>query len=260
MASEKVMKSVVVIVCLLAGVINAGTLVDFEDLNLETDSYWNGSDLSGGFESSDMWFNNNYDSLYWSWDGFAYSNIADTTSTGWDAQYNAITGNGYDGSANYGVGFVGFGFNDPPAMTLDVPGRIDGFYVTNNNYAYYSMMTGDAFAKKFGGATGEDEDWFMLTVTGKDVTGAVTGTVDFYLADFRFEDNGMDYILDDWAYVDLTELGAVKNLEFGLTSSDTGSMGMNTPGYFVIDNIIVPEPITAALLALGAMAMRRKKL
>ena len=56
-------------------------------------------------------------------------------------------------------------------ITLDTAGVIDGLYVTNNNYAYYSMLNGDAFAKKFGGGSSDDEDWFLLTITGKDVGG-----------------------------------------------------------------------------------------
>ncbi|HUT45289.1 MAG TPA: DUF4465 domain-containing protein, partial [Sedimentisphaerales bacterium] len=92
--------------------------------------------------------------------------------------------------------------------------------------------------KKFGGDSGSDPDFFMLTITGKDIDGTVVGMVDFYLADYRFEDNGEDYIVDTWQYVDLTSLGEVMSLEFALSSSDVGDWGMNTPAYFVIDTIV----------------------
>jgi hypothetical protein len=90
------------------------------------------------------------------------------------------------------------------------------------------------------------------------VAGAITGTVDFYLADYRFVNNGLDYIVNNWRYVNLTSLGAVKSVEFGLTSSDTAPWGMNTPGYFVMDTVI-PEPASLLLLGFGAMVMKRKR-
>jgi hypothetical protein len=116
-------------------------------------------------------------------------------------------------------------------------------YVTNNDSAYYSILNGDAFSKKFGGNSGNEQDWFMLTITGKDVDGGVTGTVDFYLADYRFVDNDADYIVNTWQYVDLTSLGAVKSLEFSLSSSDVGDWGMNTPAYFALDTLVY-QPVS----------------
>ena len=79
----------------------------------------------------------------------------------------------------------------------------------------------------------------------------MTGTVDFYLADYRFENNGDDYLIQDWTWVDLTGLGAATQLEFDLDSSDVGQFGMNTPAYFAIDDIVAPEPSTLAMV-LGA--------
>jgi hypothetical protein len=46
-------------------------------------------------------------------------------------------------------------------------------------------------------------------------------------------------------------------LEFSLSSSDIGSYGMNTPAYFALD-MVVPEPGTLVLLALGGVLLRRK--
>jgi hypothetical protein len=228
---------------------NANTAT-FEDLALPAESYWNGSDESGGFVSGGAYFSNNYDSAWGSWDGFSYSNITDTTTGGMAAQYNAIAGGGQGDSANYAIGFIGWA--SPPTVTLYMAGVVDGLYVTNNNNTYYSMLNGDAFAKKFGGESGNDQDWFMLTITGKDVEGVVTGTVDFYLADYRFVDNDADYIVNTWQYVDLTSLGAVKSLEFSLSSSDVGDWGMNTPAYFAVDTLVgtsafvYAEPYTEA--------------
>lgn len=241
---------------LAIGCVAHGAIANFDDLPLAPESYWNGSDGSGGFVSGAAHFNNYYDTTYGSWEGFAYSNITDTAAEGWGAQYNAITGAGEGDSANYGVGYVGW--SGPPTITLGSPRQVDGMYVTNTSYAYYSLLNGDSFAKPFGGQTGDDEDWFMLTITGKDADGAETGSVDFYLADYRFADNGLDYIVDTWNFIDLTWLGAVKSLEFGLNSSDIGSWGMNTPASFALDSV-VPEPATMTLLGLGAIILRRRR-
>ena len=61
---------------------------------------------------------------------------------------------------------------------------IDGMYVTNGTYAYLSMLNGDAYAKKFGGVSGNDPDWFKLTIR-KWYNGILANdSVTFYLADY----------------------------------------------------------------------------
>ena len=120
----------------------------------------------------------------------------------------------------------------------------------------------------FGGASGDDADWLTVTFTGYDAGDAVTGATTFYLADYRFVNNALDYVVDDWTTVDLTGLGgAVKSIRITLDSSDVGMFGINTPTYLAIDNIAfapVPEPsAVAALAGLGALAsgasLRRRR-
>ena len=268
MASVRMMSFILIFA--FAGVAVAG-VVSFDDLSLAPESYWNGSDGSSGFQSGPAWFSNNY--IDWgggaySWDGWAYSNTTDTTTGDYTNQYSAITGGGFD-SDNYGVSYVQIDFMggtyEPIPTSLTFTGAADGFtvtgaYFTNTTYAYLSMRDGYAPAKKFGGSSGDDPDWFLLTITGKDALGAETGTVEFYLADYRFEDNSEDYIVDDWEYVDLSSLGLVKSLEFNLSSSDTGDYGMNNPTYFAMDSLnYVPEPATMTLLVLGGLFLRKFK-
>ena len=207
-----------------------------EDVNLPAQSYWNGSDGSGFFTSGGIIFNNNYDSTFESWDGFSCSDINDSVTGDLDGQYNSIAGSGQGGTTSYAVCYVGF--LGLPVITLNSETTVYGLYVTNNNTAYYSMLDGSMFAKKFGGSTGNDMDWFKLTISGKNKNGEQTGTVEFYLADYRFDDNSEDYIVNTWEYIDLTSLGQVKTLEFNLSSSDTGLWGMNTPAYFALDTVI----------------------
>ena len=237
-----------VVLTLCSGALAGTTVSDLEDLSLAPESYWNGADGSGGFTSRGLSYRNSYDATYYSWDGFAYSNITDDTTQGYSGQYNAITGAAHSG-ANYGVGYVGWA--QAPTVVLGEREAV-GMYATNNNYAYYSMLYGDSFAKQFGGASGDDPDWFKLTVEGIAFDGTSTGAVDFYLADYRFSDNSQDYLVDDWSWVDLSSLGSVYALEFSLSSSDVGDWGMNTPAYFALDDVTaVPVPGALLLGVLG---------
>jgi len=64
------------------------------------------------------------------------------------------------------------------------------------------------------------------------------------LADFRFEDNSMDYIVDEWTFIDVSSLGGGSSipktqLVFTLSSTDNGQFGMNTPAYFCLDDITI---------------------
>ncbi len=244
-------------------------IVDFDDLTPVTPytgpgggAYWNGSDASGGFTSRGVHFLNSYDSGYGSWNGWSYSNTTDTTTAGFANQYSAYAGGAYSGS-NYGVYYAPW--TPTETVTAAALGMFQGMYVTNTTYAALSMLNGDLFAKKFGGTSGNDPDWFLLTITGKDASGAATGTVDFYLADYRFANNAQDYVVHDWTPVDLSSLGSnVKGLEFGLTSSDNGDWGMNTPAYFAMDSLtVVPEPSGLALLSgagiVGAVWFPRRR-
>ena len=236
-------------------IINGGTpysTSDFNDLSLDHASHWDGSDGSGKFTSGNVEYVNNYNPDYFSWSGFAYSNDTNNTSTDYTNQFSAMTKGGMDADenfgTNYGVAYVASDFMsgtyDPIPSEANFVGPedealyyVNGLYVTNATLPYLSMLNGDAYAKKFGGETGNDPDWFKLMIYGIDEDGNNTDTVEFFLADYRFEDNSSDYIVSDWQWVELSSLGAVKGLRFFLQSSDRGDYGMNTPAYFCIDNL-----------------------
>jgi hypothetical protein len=91
---------------LMAFSVNAQQIATIDDLTLASESYWNGSDGSDGFNSGPAYFRNNYNSGWASWSGFAYSNITDVVTPGYSNQYSAITGMGVDSSANYAVGYA----------------------------------------------------------------------------------------------------------------------------------------------------------
>jgi len=234
----------------------SGSVVDLEDLALAPGSFYNGSDGAGGFTSRGAFFNNTFTDFgggFTAWSGWSYSNVTDSTAPGFANQYSAIAGGGVDRSANYAVAFA----SAPGDATIELPASLapGSIRVTNTTYAYLSMLHGDPFAKKFGGTTGDDPDYFLLTITGLDDVGGGVGTVETYLADYRFADNALDYLVDTWAEVDLSSLAGATTLSFGLESTDMGPFGMNTPAYFAIDNLLlVPEPAALSLVTVGALS------
>ncbi|MEA3368362.1 MAG: DUF4465 domain-containing protein [Planctomycetota bacterium] len=255
-----------VMVALAAGTAVA-EVADFDNLALAPGGYWNGSadPSAGGFTTGPAFFNNFYtvdDFSGWAfWGGWAYSSVTDNTTPGYTNQYSAVTGTGHTAD-NYGIAFMDTFYGITPTVTFAQPTALVSAQVTNTTYAYYDMLNGSQYSKQFGGAPGEDPDWFLLTITGKDAGAGVTGTVECYLADFRPSESSQDYILDTWTPVDLTALGQVTSLEFTLSSSDTGDWGMNTPAYFTLDTLTVaPEPATLTLAAAGAaaLALRRRR-
>lgn len=226
--------------------------VTFEELTLQPDTFWNGADRSGGFTSDGMSFVNYYDTTYYSWSGFAYTNMTDTITAGYANMYSSSTGSGYSESENYVTVYDASSWGNT-AYTTFAECIVEGFYITNNTYAYLSMKNGDYSGKVFGSTTdsqGVDdgtngEDWFLLTVNGYN-NGSFVGNVEFYLADFRFTDSTQDYIVKNWQFVDLSSLNTVDSLTYTLSSSDNGQYGMNTPAYFCMDNVsFIPTLISS---------------
>jgi len=64
-------------------------------------------------------------------------------------------------------------------------------------------------------------------------------------ADYRFENPENDYLVKTWEWLNLTSLGAVKELHFGMESSDVGDWGINTPTYFCMDNFTAAKLTSA---------------
>ena len=215
---------------------------DFEDVTLGNEGYWmpaqegNHTIVSGGWT-----FTNSYSSYFWG--GFTVSNRTDLTASGMDAQYTAAAGEGYDGSQQYAVAYTMGAQTQIAAIDGSVQ-TVTGCYVTNNLWAYQNMLEGDYTATPFGGTSGNDPDWFKLTATGKSAGGATLGSVDFYLADYRFANSENDYILDTWEWFDLSPLGPVASITFSLSSSKNNSYGMITPAYFCMDDFNGTGPVT----------------
>lgn len=211
-------------------VVNAA---DFEDVTLGAGGYWQGEEGENEMFSGGWLFSNYYSSYFWG--GFTASNHTDLTQTGLNAQYTAATGEGYEGSAQYAVAYT-YGSQTEVHAADGSTQTISGCYVTNNLWAYQNMLEGDYGTTPFGGNTGNDPDWFKLTATGKNANGQTTGTLDFYLADYRFSNHEDDYILNTWEWFDLSLLGPVASISFSLSSTKNDNFGMITPAYFCMDD------------------------
>ncbi len=219
--------------------------IDFEDVTLNPDGYWNGSDLSGTPVSEESWgeittnyygsfksgiaaFNNKYTEEWYSWSGFACSSLTDKTNPELSNQYSVYADGGASGSQKFAIAFVD-GTSDFQFQT-GVEKTIHSVMVNNSTYTYYVLKDGNPFSTAFTAG-----DWFKVIFTGYNAQGNITGTKDFYLADFQ---SGKSYICSEWTKVDLSALGKINRIEISMSSSDTYMDYMNTPAYVCLDNLI----------------------
>jgi hypothetical protein len=221
----------------------AQTVVDFEELSLDPETHWDGSDLSGSFTSNYATFFNNYDSEYFMWDGFAYTNETDNTTYSWLNQYSSASGSGVYASSNYAVSWVNSDWMNnyepiPSVLKFDIetmPEAIPGMYVSLNAYASLYMADGDYYSNQ--------KHYLTLRINAFSTTEYYAVSRDVILADYRFANAEDGFKFDTWQYVDLSWAEGTDSLTFILLSSDSGEYGLNTPAYFCIDNIGEAVPI-----------------
>lgn len=211
---------------------------DFEDVVLESESYYNGSDTVGtkvdgvfytAIYSGSAILQNVYEQTMWGgyWSGFAMSNVTDSVTPGFANQYGVMAGSGADGSSNFALAYDSANIYLSYVNSYQRPQSIE---LCNSTWAYRDMESGSGFSKKFG-----EGDWFKVIVTGY-MSNNQTGSVEFYLADFR---EGKSIMIRDWTTVSLKTLGICERISFTFDSSDTGDWGINTPVYVCVDNLTV---------------------
>lgn len=244
------------IFALISGNAFCQTIIDFEDFTLNgSETHFDGSDMSGSsdgighfetiYTSGTLTFNSIYDTTwgatsgYWS-TGWAFSNETPDNQIGYAGLFGSYAGGG-DNSNNYVIGQ-----NESVISSNYDLVQFESIRITNNNYAASSMLNGDSFGKKFGGASGDDQDWFLLTIVGYNANDIALDSVEVYLADYRFSDNSQDYILKDWTTVNLTSIGNSDYIKFKLTSSDNTGGYMNTPAFFAVDNVVEDAIVSVA--------------
>ena len=215
-------------------------IYDFENLSLDTNSFFDGSDLSGdpdnpdysaNFSSANCSFDNIWNTKYDYWkSGWSYSNMTDSLNSVILNPYSTKAGSGYGGSENYVIGKSGsyLTYNSPVEFTA---------FISNNTYTANSMRDGDQFAKKF---TNADKDYLKLHFHGY-LNGTLIDSSMVYLADFTHTDSTLDYIVNvtpgfDWQLIGIPT-NNVDSVVFKLESSDVGAFGMNTPDFYCMDNV-----------------------
>ena len=206
---------------------------DFESFTLTPNSFYKDTN-SVDFSTANATFEYEWTKAfggYWS-AGFAYTNKTDTSNGTFTNLYGCAAFKGYNNSNNY------LAAQDGAIIKLITPNNyVNGFWITNSTYAYKTMKNGGGPAKKFGGTSGNDADWFKVTVKGYLGGTIKTDSSVYYLADYRFANNSFDYILKSWNWVNCSNLGNVDSIVFHLSSSDTaGGFGMNNPAFFCMDN------------------------
>ncbi|MEP6647214.1 MAG: DUF4465 domain-containing protein [Saprospiraceae bacterium] len=223
---------------------HAQVIAGFENFNLQRGAHLNDASPNPGFQSESVELPNTYNADFDFWSGFSISADTNTTTPGFTNQYSSIVGRGALGTDAYAVGYV----YDNTVIRLKghaLGKPMIGLYVTNSTYTALSMRDGDAFAKKFGGESGNDPDFFMLTIKKYSGGAIADDSINVFLADYRSPNASKDYILNDWKYVDLSMLGEVDSLVIRLTSSDVGIFGMNTPAYVCIDELSTDNLLSA---------------
>lgn len=214
----------------------------FSDLVIAPDTFYSGPEYTGwSFETPVMtydfshFYNPDFGGFWAS--GWAMSTMNDTVTSG--------PGNLYASKAHrdaldykvYAVGKQNSGIK--LTRTFGSP-ELRELKVTNTTYAHNSMRDGDQFATAFGGADGDKPDYFLLTIFAYINEQKIEGdSLNFYLADYRFEDNTQDYIVNTWETISLHEhfpnsIAEIDSISFHLTSTDTTAGFFNTPLFFCI--------------------------
>lgn len=239
------MKIITISIFLFISFISHGQhTMDFENFDIPNDSFLNGSSMEGEFSDQVILLPNSYNEMWKSWSGFAISNVSDTVTPGRPNQYASITGSGYLQSNHYAVGYA------TPQVKIYLKEAYRGEKITqlaisNSTYTYYSLLNGDSFAKKFGGVDGNDPDYYGLIIHGYHSGSIGTDSVEVILADYRFNNNDLDYISKKWQLIDLSVLGPVDSIQITAVSTDVGMFGINTPTYFCVDNISTTATLTS---------------
>lgn len=238
------------------------TVATFEDLTLEPESHWagpadNAEEVSGAygpewvgtFKSGSYEFVNSVNPAWGSWMGCSYSNTTATTFESYDKdQWNSAAGHGAEGSANYGVLYGNSLPNTPmeiiKVLDGDAEGRIiAGMNITNSAWVVECVKNGNGAAKKF--AQGS---WFKVIFTGTKADKS-TASVDYYLADYRSENESEWTCLTDWDWIDLSSLGKVVSLSISFDGTDKSYGYLNTSTYVCIDNVGCEKNVSTGIAA-----------
>lgn len=204
------------------------------------------------------------------WSGFSISNRTDNSdfgvagSDGWTANHwGAMAKGGVNGEGSNFLVAYWDAYGDAAATKVTETSSFvkfntaetylpQGMYVNNSPWAYHTIKSGDTYARQF-----VQGDYFKLIAKGfaaDKVT--LTGTTEFYLADYRSVNPTQWKLNTTWEWMDLTDLGEVSYIQFTMESSDSGDWGMNTPGIFCLDKLTVKNSTSTSQKPIKSDALK----
>lgn len=214
------------------------------------DGVWTRNEVNGNIEIDDYIFTHTVDNTYGFpvIYGFTPSQITDTSKHDplSSFPYASASGGGANGkNSPYLVGawaeYMDNNVTDPYEHLCAIyPDDGDTFKpvsidICNTTWVMYAVLDGTPFSKKFGIG-----DTLSLTAHGVHVDGSeATETTDLINVEGS---DVLDGILTSWKTWNLENLGACKLIYFTMDSSDRDpNLGINTPTYFCIDNLVVED-------------------
>lgn len=108
--------------------------------------------------------------------------------------------------------------------------------ITNSSLTYYITLNGNSQSAKI-----KEGDYTILKIYGVDKNNKLTKPIDFYLSDYRSENEKDRFVLNTWKTVDLTSLGEIKYLVFNIDSNIKNEYGITVPTYFCLDKLTVEK-------------------
>lgn len=217
-------------------------LASFTELfpeDFKNDSSWTGTIGEPDFIYKDLLFSSelNTDST---WHGFGLSNIRSTKQKEEEIPENSVYSNNTSENVFAVAKHLNGANQEVPVIKFNDNRNHDlkSIEISNTTKGVFLLKYGNSDFPRMGFPVSTDPDWFKVTITGISASGEVTGSKDFYLADYRSDNPKRDYIVEQWTTVDLSEIGEVNQLQFSLSSNKTNDSGeMITPQEFCIDNL-----------------------
>ncbi|WP_185957396.1 DUF4465 domain-containing protein [Saccharicrinis carchari] len=217
-------------------------LIDFDEKELATDSFWVNTNNISSFVSDKIRFEVNGNSTSENWTGFTYSNLIGNKSSEDMEKFSAYKKPLERTTSIFGVIMLDAYGGSISLETADGEDHLfKSISVNNTYYVYDAIQNGKHGSKRFGGTMGTEKDWLKLTITGFNKNGTQRGSVDIMLADYTTGSNRNNSILGEWTTFNLQSIGKVSRMEFVMTSSDRDPDKINTPPFVCIDEIKIIE-------------------
>jgi len=226
--------------CLSAKPLDAGTIVDFEDVDLTGQPYQFSPALNGiSIESNSAW-------------GATHAvsrklTLTDVNSYWANGDDTVVTSGGADGSQKW---FAAYNFNPgdvifvAPASTI-----IESVSINNTALVDHTVRNGLFQSRAF-----LPSDFLRVRFMGLNASNQPIGSFTQWI-DLANYGTSL-FVLSQWTTVDLSQLNS-NRIAYEIQGSDNHpEFGLNTPAYLALDNIrlsSIPEPSSLCLFALACL-------